>query len=143
MTMRWTATMRAIILAGAAAMMGVGSQAFADQIHTTVTLAAGASSSPITVPVMDSPVILTCTQTVRGNVATGQVTLTRSSTDGEYIWEGYDQTGNIKAGQSSVAPHIVYCDFGEFVDIQSASTTQIKIVNKSSAAQTVVVMMTY
>jgi hypothetical protein len=127
-------------LAALAAAVFASQQALADQVHYSFQIAAGGSSPAINIPITNTPVIVSCTQTVAGNVGTGQATLVRSTTDGYLVWAAYDNSGTSHAFSSG---HIVYCDFSTKVDIETSGTTAIVIKNPQSVAQTVDVMLTY
>jgi len=128
------------VLAAVAAAFCVSQQAHADQIHYSFKIAAGASSPVINMPISNSPILVSCTQTTGGNVGTGQATLVRSTTDGYLVWAGYDNSG---ATHGYNTAHIVYCDFREQVDIEMGSATGILVKNPTSSAQTVELMLTY
>jgi hypothetical protein len=138
MTKRIGSKFSAMIFCAAAATCLAG-QALADQTHVTETVGAGGISASINLPITNSPIVMSCTQTVGNNVGTGQATITRSTTDGYPVWNGYDE-GGVTHGYPS--GHVVYCDFFGLVDIQ-AYGTQVKVHNGAGSSQTVVIMFTY
>jgi hypothetical protein len=140
MTKRIGLKFSAMIFCAAAATCLAG-QALADQTHVTVTVGASGDSAAIPLPITNSPIVMSCTQTVAGNVGTGQATITRSTTDGFPVWNAYDEGGIFTQGEKS--GHIVYCDFYGHVDIQVASSTSVKVHNAAGSSQTVVIMFTY
>lgn len=119
-----------------------GGQAVADQTHFTLVVAAGATSPPLTLPIANSPITMSCVQTVGGNVGTGQVTIIRSIADNFPVWNGYDNTGLITFGQGQ-GNHVVFCDFQGTVEIRTLNATQLVIKNNSASSATVVVMFNY
>ena len=123
-----------------AASSSLCAPALADQTHVTVTVAAGASSKLIALPIANSPIVMSCTQTLGGNVGTGQATITRSATDGYPVWTGYDASGFTHGFDVA---HIIYCDNALAVDIEMASATEILVKNPTSYTNTVTIMFTY
>jgi hypothetical protein len=134
------ASKTSLFLTAIAAAFCLSQQAFADQVHYSFQLAAGGSSPAINIPITNTPVVLSCTQTIAGNVGTGQATLVRSTTDGYLVWAGYDNAGTTHSFNSG---HIIYCDFSTKVDIETSGTTGIVIKNPLGSAQAVDVMLTY
>jgi hypothetical protein len=135
---------RALLIA-ATVGVGLGGPAIADQTHVDYSLAAGASSAAITVPIANSPVMMSCTQNVAGNVGEGQATIIRSATDVALDWVGFDFfTAAISAHFSTVnGTHIIWCDNGGFVDIEVVDATRVKVHNATPALQSGVIMFVY
>ena len=130
-----------------AVVMGtyLSGSAFADQTHVAVTIPAGGKSALIGVPIVDHPVMMSCAQTVAGNVGEGQATIIRSTTDGLLDWSGFDYfTNAVSHGFTSLnGTHMIYCDFSGVVDIEVGSATQIQIGNRGSTPQSVVIMFVF
>lgn len=135
---------RSVQIAFAAALACLAGSAFADQTHVPYSLAGGASLV-VSVPGVNTPVQMSCTQNTIGNVGEGQATIIRSTTDELLDWVGIDYfTGAISRGFSATAgTHIIWCDFAGEVDIEVSSAGAIKIVNASSATQTGVIMFVF
>lgn len=130
---------------GAALAMGLATSARADQTHVTVTVPANGHSTPISIPIADSPVSMTCSQKVVNNVGLGSATIIRSTTDNLLVWMGYDMVTKAVSANYSATPgtHIVWCDYFSHVDVQVSSTTAIQLVSNNSTPLTVTIMFVY
>jgi hypothetical protein len=119
--------------------------ALADQSHYAYSVVAGGHSLTIPIPIVNSPVQVSCTQNLVGHVGLGQATLIRSSTDGGLEWLGFDYyTAAISHDFSAAAgTHIIWCDSSGEVDIEVASATSIEVVNASGGARSGVIMFVY
>src|SRR5450432_4208869 len=117
-----------VLLAGCA-LMALSSAAWADQTHFDYNLAAGASIA-VNVPATNTPISMTCSNNTNGNRGVGQATLLRVSPSAFLEWVGFDiaSSGVASTGFSSgPGTHIIWCDFGQSVEIQVNSDTQILI----------------
>jgi len=111
----------------------------------TVTVPAGGTSNPITLPVANKPIQMIITNETVGNRGIAQVTIQRVNPDSFLEWVGMDiATGSISDSYSSSAgTHIIYADYDSDVDVQVHSATQIQLVNTYGASQKVVISMIY
>ena len=126
---------RSLGVAVAVAMLA--GPALGNQIQVTYNLAAGASSTPISIPAVNTPVSVTCTQNAVGFRGVGQATFLRTSAAPLFLeWVGTDiATAATTSGFSSTqGTHVIYCDYaGKTVDMQVYNYGQIQIVNTSSS----------
>jgi hypothetical protein len=91
-------------------------------------LVAGANSAPITPTTNKSVLVMGCCTTTRG---VGQVSLQHIPGNG-MIWvglESYPQAAITSGSNAAAGAHIVYIDYGHFVDIQTASADTILVHN--------------
>jgi hypothetical protein len=129
-----------------ASWVGLSATAYANEFQLSFSVAAGATSIPITVPAYNTPVSVTCVQNTLGNRGVGEATVLRVNPPTALEWVGMDVAngGTPSIGfSSSAGAHIIYCDFAKLVDLQLASATQMQITNTDSATQTVVINFVY
>jgi hypothetical protein len=131
-------------LIGMLAMVASAMPALAHQTQVKYNLAAGATSAPINVPAVNTPVSITCVQNSVGFRGVGQVTMLRVGGAQPLFleWVGMDiATSAITSNFSNTAgAHIIYCDYtGKTVDMQVLDTAHIQIVNTSSVTATGVI----
>jgi hypothetical protein len=123
--------------------------ALAGEQKVTFLTPAGGTSALHAIPIADSPVMMSCVQTVQGYVGEGQATIIRSTTDALLDWTGFDyatagSSTPLSRGFSSFnGTHIIYCDFGGLVDIQVGNATSIQVHNSNSIEMKVVIMFIY
>jgi hypothetical protein len=102
------------------------------------SLAAGASSAPITPATNRSVLVMGCC-TTSGDQAAGQVFLLAIPT--LFIqWDGFESSGpaftaTITSGRASVPYHMVYIDGSHLAEIQTVNTTTILIHNGASSTR--------
>jgi hypothetical protein len=129
-----------------AGTMVMSAPAFANEFQLTLNVAAGATSVPIAVPGINTPVSVTCVQNSVGNRGVGQATILRVSPAAFLEWVGMDiaNSGVPSTGFTSGAgAHIIFCDFSKLVDLQVASATQLQIKNTGAGTQSVVINFVY
>jgi hypothetical protein len=129
------------LAAGLACLAGA---AFADQTHISYSLAAGATKT-INVPAVNTPVQVSCTQITNGDVGAAQATIIRGTTNDQLTWVGFDlHTSTVSGGSTpNSGLHIIWCDYGGEVDIESLTPTEIQVKNSSSFTAVGVVMFVY
>jgi len=126
----------------AAAFACIGGLAFADETHVNYSLAVGATSAPIPIPIENSPVILTCSQNGNGMfVGVGQATITSSG--GLLVSAGYDLAHGLTKGIGTPGHHVIYCDNSTLVDIVVNNATSIVVKNNGTAPMSGVIMFVY
>ena len=134
-------------VAGAGLLACGAATALANQIQVVYSVAAGATSAPIAVPAINTPVSVTCVQNTDGFRGVGQMTLQRVYPTLNLKWIGIDIALNAGGGATSsggnttiAGTHMIYCDFvGSLVDIQVQSGTSIQVKNTSGTTATGVI----
>ena len=124
---------------------GAGSAA-ANEIQVPFSLVAGATSGPINVPAINTPISVTCVQNAAGHRGAGQMTLLRVGPPSALVWVGFDWASNngvaATASQGSSATpgtNMLWCDFNKFVGIEVQSATAIQVKNSLSGPATGVI----
>ena len=132
-----------------ASLLCIAGAAEANQTHVPFTVAAGATSAPIAVPAVNTPISLTCSVSTFGSQGIGQTTVLAGGSPAVLQWLGYDYntsagfgTGPINVFQGASATpgtHIIYCGIGPTVQIEVGSATTLILVNGAGSALTGVI----
>jgi hypothetical protein len=126
------------LLLALTAIVGFTVAAQANEIHSSYSLANGATSAPILIPAQNTPVSVTCTLNSLGKRGVGQATMLRVNGFG-LEWVGTDLATKITvAGDSTTTgTHIIWCSFlDNQVDIQVHDSTSIQVHNASGSQAT-------
>jgi hypothetical protein len=131
-------------LLGACALVILAVPALASETVVTYNVAAGATSKPILVPAVNTPVSMTCVQNQVGFRGVGQATILRiGAVPPKFLeWVGMDiATSAVTSNFSNTqGVHIIYCDFtGKTVDLQVYDQNNIQIQNTGSTRATGVI----
>ena len=131
-----------------ASLLCIAGAAEANQTHVPFTVAANATSAPIAVPAVNTPISITCSVNTLGATGIGQTTLLAGGSPAVLQWLGYDlnSTGlgvgplTVSQGASATpGTHIIYCGIGPTVEIKVGSATTLILVNGDGFALTGVI----
>jgi hypothetical protein len=122
-----------LVLSAFATLAGLSETARANETQVTYRLARDAISHPIAVPGANTPMSLTCTQTMP-SPGVGQATLLRSNGEPNLYWVGMDlATGTISSNASNTRnTHIIWCDQAGSVAIEVLDAIHIQVTNYSN-----------
>jgi hypothetical protein len=122
-----------LVLSAFATLAGLSETARANETQVNYRLAAHEISHPIAVPGANTPMSLTCAQTMP-NPGVGQATLLRGNALNSLFWVGMDlATGAISSNASGTAnTHIIWCDQAGSVAIEVYDSLHIQVNNYSS-----------
>lgn len=134
------------ILLAVGALVALSPAARADEIQVHFSVAAGATSHQILIPVANMPVSLTCASNTPGYRGVGQATILRVSPNAFLEWVGMDiATAAISAGYSGTnGDHMIYCSYtDQYLEIQIHSDTAIQVKNNSPIPMTGIITFSW
>ena len=129
-----------ILGACVAAFAAVSAQADVNTTTVSFNLIPGACSAPIAVPVNNKPVLVMGSSFNFDEEGVGETALVRANASpalldwaGTSVWATKDALGTERNFSNVDGTHIMFVGYGGFVDLQSATSTHVKVCNASGS----------